>query len=47
MLRLENSQCISPFQAVHQDRISDKVNTVAGPVLLIYSVLKEEITNQK
>jgi len=44
---LEKTQRISLFHAIHQDRISDKVNTVAERVHLIYCVLKEEIVNQK
>jgi len=35
------------FHVIHQDRISDKVNTVAERVHLIYWVLKEKIANRK
>jgi len=45
--KLEISQCFSLFHAIHQDRISDKVNTVAERILLVFCVLKQEITNQK
>jgi len=43
----KKSQRISLFHAYHQDRITDKVNTVAERVQLICSVLKEEIANRK
>jgi len=43
----EKTQRISLFQAIHQDRIADKVNTVAEHVHLIYWVLKEDIANRK
>jgi len=38
---------ISLFQAVHQDRISDTVNTVAERTYLIYWVSKEEVANRQ
>jgi len=44
---LKITQCISLFHAIHQDRISDKANTVAERVHLIYWVSKEEIENRK
>jgi len=40
-------QPISLFHAIHQDRISNEVNTIAERVHLIYWALKEEIANQK
>jgi len=43
----KKTQPISPFHAIHQDRISDKVNTVVERVHLICWVLKEEIANRK
>jgi len=45
--RLEKSQRISLFHAIHQDRISDKANKVAERLRLIYCALKKEITNRK
>jgi len=44
---LEKTQRVSLFHAIHPDRISDKVNTVAERLHLIYRVLKEQIANQK
>jgi len=44
---LEKTQRISLLQAIHQDRIADKVNTVAERVHLIYWVLKEDVANRK
>ena len=41
------TQRIGLFQAIHQDCLSDKVNTVAERVHLIYWVLEEELTNRK
>jgi len=43
----EITQRISPFHVIHQDRISDKANTVAERVHLTCWVLKEEIANRK
>jgi len=43
---LEKTQRISLFQAIHQDLISDKVNTAAERVHLIYWVSKEEIADR-
>jgi len=44
---LEKTQRVSLFHAIHPDRISDKVNTVAEHLHLIYCVLKEQIANRK
>jgi len=46
-LAWKKTQRISLLYAIHQDRISDKVNTVAERVHLICWVLKEDITNRK
>jgi len=43
----KKTQRISLFHAIHQDRISDKVNTVAERIHPLYWVLKEEIANRK
>ena len=43
----KKTERISLFQASHQDCISDKANTVAERVLLVYWDLKEDIANRK
>jgi len=43
----KKTQRISLFQAIHQDRISDKVNMIAERIHLINWVSKDEIVNRK
>ena len=46
-VRLEKNQRSSTFHATYQDRIANKLNTVAERVHLIYWVSKEEVANRK
>ena len=44
---MEKNQRASLFHRMHQDRITNKVSTVAERVHLIYWVMKEEIANRR
>ena len=46
-ISMEKNQRASLFHCMHQDRITNKVSTVAERVHLIYWVMKEEIANRK
>ena len=46
-ISMEKNQHDSLFHCMHQDRITNKVSTVAERVHLIYWVMKEEIANRK
>ena len=46
-ISMKKNQRASLFHCMHQDRITNKVSTVAERVHLIYWVMKEEIANRK